>query len=102
MDALSSSTAATAAIAPACQRSMRASVASTIEAAECTRERAAPTVFIAGAQGDEHERREHEDVPLPPAQVPVPADDDGDQRLSQQKESDRHRQKDGTTALAVR
>ena len=81
----SSSAAATAAMAPACQRSSRARVRLEVQAAEGPRERAAAPVLAARAEGDRHERGEHEHVPLPPAQPPVATEDDGDHGLGQQE-----------------
>ncbi len=42
--------------------------------------------FRARDERDQEEGREHEDVPLPPRQVPVAAEDDGDHRLRKQDE----------------
>ena len=96
-----SSAAATAPIARACHWSSRASVASRYSPPNAAVQRPAPAVLAPRPGGDREEREEHQDVPLPPAQPPVPAEDDGDHRLAEEHERDADREDHDAAAAPV-
>ena len=72
-----------------------------VQPAERRRQRSAPAVLAPRPGGDREEREEHQDVPLPPAQPPVPAEDDGDHRLAEEHERDADREDHDAAAAPV-
>ena len=59
-----------------------------VQAPEGGRERTAPPILAPSPQGDGREGRQQQDVPFPPAGVPVAAQGDGDRRFGEQDERD--------------
>ena len=57
--------------------------------------------FAPRGDGDHRERDPHQDVPLPPRDLPAARERDHDHRLGEQREGQRHEQREGRTATAV-
>ena len=72
-----------------------------VEPAERPGQRTAAAVFLTRPERDQPERREHQHVPFPPAELPVAAHDDRDHRLGQQDQRDGDGEEDRPAALAI-
>ena len=72
-----------------------------VQPAECSRQRAAPAVLAASTEGDRAEGQQHQQVPLPPAQMPVAAQRHGHHRLREQDERHADRQRHDATAPPI-
>ena len=72
-----------------------------VEAAEGRGQRTAPAILLASPERDRHEGEQHQHVPLPPAQPPVPAQRHGGERLGQEHEGDRNGHGDHAPAALV-
>ena len=70
-----------------------------IQAAERPRQGSAALVRVLCRKRDGREGGQQQEVPLPPAEMPVPADDHRDECLGEQHECGRHRQQDGIVAV---
>jgi hypothetical protein len=72
-----------------------------VETAEGPYQRALRPVLVAGREQDRGERHRHQDVPLPPREVPASAERDHEQRLGQEQERhrDHERQRSPTDAV---
>ena len=64
-------------------------------------QRAAAAVLGSCAEGDRRKCDEHQNVPFPPADVPIAAEDDGHHRLAEEHQRDADREHDDAATLAI-
>ena len=70
-----------------------------VQAAERSAQRALPLVFVPRRECDRQECGEQQQVPLPPAEMPVAAGEDRDERLGQEDDGRSHREEDRVAAI---